>query len=531
MIRPLLAPLLITLACATVQPHPVTDYGDEGGGGFMASVRRDVMRAVTGQAAMPSPTPSQRIDGPYKWASRPSATGRTGDTIRISDIGTGGSLWMSDGADWQPVNAQLRTSVVRVGTFGDSTANFGTPQSPDTQDATIYTASFPASGATTLGKALNKWALDVLYPQAFVVVNGGISGESTTSMLARDAAASSTTRKAITDVLAAKPDVVLFRGGSINDVQALSAPISQASLDTIYNQHVILAERLMSGGALVIDEGIFGYSPGSGTQADIDARRAALLSLNTRFEAYAATQPGKIVFLDTLNMLHDSTGAFLSNTTVDGIHLSVWGQYLVSQAEAAILSQAFGRSGGPRYPGANLITNALMHTTGSVAFGTTATGFAVGAFNSTRQNAKIETLWGRRWQTCEYVITGANATGTIYMPFDPTTMGIVANDVYGFEFDFFVQDVSGSPLASMNSIFGRVDVYKSGAGRVIAESTPTVTTGLGGTLRGRMVFNPFKFSEPSANLTTSSVFNFNFGTSALSGTFKMGVSMPRIVKQ
>jgi lysophospholipase L1-like esterase len=70
---------------------------------------------------------------------------------------------------------------------------------------------------------IDKFALPMLYPQALLVGNGGVSGDTTANMLLRDGNASSSSRKAITDILALRPDVVLLRGGSINDLTGLTS--------------------------------------------------------------------------------------------------------------------------------------------------------------------------------------------------------------------------------------------------------------------------------------------------------------------
>lgn len=45
----------------------------------------------------------------YTWATKPSAAGNLGKVIRISDVGTGsgGSMWISDGAYWRPLGGSV----------------------------------------------------------------------------------------------------------------------------------------------------------------------------------------------------------------------------------------------------------------------------------------------------------------------------------------------------------------------------------------------------------------------------------------
>jgi hypothetical protein len=62
-------------------------------------------------------------DGTYTWANRPSAVLYAGRIIAISDIGSTGSLWFSDGVAWVPLNRSvvLAASAVAVVTPADAT--------------------------------------------------------------------------------------------------------------------------------------------------------------------------------------------------------------------------------------------------------------------------------------------------------------------------------------------------------------------------------------------------------------------------
>lgn len=44
---------------------------------------------------------------PVLWANRPAAAGNSGKIIRVSDIGVGGGLFISDGTYWRPLNGHL----------------------------------------------------------------------------------------------------------------------------------------------------------------------------------------------------------------------------------------------------------------------------------------------------------------------------------------------------------------------------------------------------------------------------------------
>ena len=428
----------------------------------------------------------------------------------------------------------VRTTTVRIATFGDSTAAVGTIQSPDNQDTTVYTAPFPASGSTILGTAIDKISVSDYYPMAYLVGNGGISGQTSTQMLARDSAGASITRRSVTDIVNLAPDVVIFRGGSINDVMALTAGAStQADIDAIYSRHVQLLDRLLTGGAYVLDEGIYGYSPASGTQADIDYRKSAIVQLNTRYASYAA-QTERVRFISSVGLIANADGSYMTGMCEStGVHLNNKSQEIMAREEAAVLASIFGQSTiRSRFPGVNLAANPMLSATGAQGYGTVATGWTAGASGATRQNAKVETLYGMRFQTCEYVISASAQYGTLYAPFDPTALSILANDVFGIEFWVLVQNVSGEGIPAPNNEIINVTVKKSAAGAVVVN--PLLATyarsGLDKSTRLFRVAIPLKIQEPTASLiATGSELYLKWGTDTL-GTYKLGMSAPRIVK-
>lgn len=426
-------------------------------------------------------------------------------------------------------SSAVRASVgdVRVALFGDSTATITASQSPASQDCTVLTGPL-SSGAITLNTMSEKFLLPSQYSRAYLVICAGISGETTTNMLARDSAAFSTTRKATTDVINAKPDVVIFRGGSINDLIAATADA------TVYAQHIALLQRLMAGGAIVIDEGIAGYSGSSGTPASI---RTSLLSLNTQWATYAALYPGQLYFLSPLGITCATDGNMLSNTyQANGYHLSLYGAYKLAQAEARLLTQIFGPSTGPRFPGKNLFTNAMFSATGTTGIGTLATGLTTTVANATRQNGTIQNIDGKYFQTMEYLITGSAANGSITATFDPTSssFNIQPGDIYGFEFDFLIAGptiTSAPPLAT--SIQCRMKVQDSGGSNSITidQLAPTEYQATPEVIKGKAVFGPFQFQIGSASLGSTTTFQVFFQTNVNDGSvFILGMANPRHVK-
>lgn len=432
----------------------------------------------------------------------------------------------------------IRTRPVRVGYVGDSTANGWAITGSTPFDMRIGTQVIGASGTLDNNTNADKFLLPAFYQKAWLVANCGVSGDTTTQVLTRDTAAVSATRKAVTDLLDMAPDVVIVRIGS-NDFNSQSSPIAQSVIDTAVANLTRIVRRIRSAGIPVIVEGVHGYAPPSGAAADIAARKAAMVAYNTAAAALCATDPLRLAYLDPVGLTADATGTYLPDLyeTAYGIHLTLAGAVAVAQAEAALLRQWFGAPYGPRYPGINAIgSQALMHTTSSPSYGVLAGGFTIFSTNCTRQNAKVEEIDGRMWQTCEFVLTGASAIAQMNAPFTPSTYGIAANDVWGFEFDFLIQPVT--PIGSVpapSSLTGRVALTKTAAGTVQANALALTYPGYTLTttgIRGKVVLPPMTISEASAALSDASSFmRLEMQTSANDGSvFRLGMSMPRAIK-
>lgn len=448
-------------------------------------------------------------------------------TASLAVLTPSGWVIKSDFGDEPGGGYLLGDQAVRVALFGDSTATITASQSPASQDCTVLTGPLNA-GAIVLNTMSEKFLLPSQYSRAYLVCCAGVSGETTANMLARDTAAASTTRKAVTDVLDFKPDVIIYRGGSINDLLAAVAD------DTVYSQHITLLQRMMAGDCIVIDEGIAGYSGSSGSPAAI---RASLVSLNARWQAYAADYPGRLYFLGPRGITCDADGNMLANTAqANGYHLSLFGAYKLAQAEAALLAQIFGPATGPRFPGKNLFTNAMFANTGTTGIGTLATGVTSTASNCTRQNGTIQNVNGKRFQTLEYRITSTAAQGTLTAVFDPTSsaFNVQPGDIYGFEFDFLIAGgtlTTAPPLAT--GIQARMKVQDSGGSNTITidQLTPTEYQATPEVLTGKAIFGPFQFQLGSSSLSPTTTFQLLFKTDINDGSvFMLGIADPRHVK-
>jgi lysophospholipase L1-like esterase len=417
---------------------------------------------------------------------------------------------------------RVRNTPVRCATFGDSTSNVGLGNT----DNAIFDAPFPASGPALVSYELSKWSVYQFYPQAKMVANGGISGETTTQMLARDNAAASATRKAIADVINLAPDVVFLRCGSINSITGITSGNYSSVVATTYAEHIRILNRFRAAGIPTVDIGILGYS--GSVAANPDLVRQALVELNNMYAAYyAALNSRTAVWMHP--GLCDSAGFLNPLASNDGIHLNMYGAQWLGALEAKALTTLFGPSAGPRFPGANLLLNPLFSATGSVAYGVAPTGYSASATNATLANGKLEEIDGEVFWTVEVTPTTTAPSVTLLVPFNVTTFGIAANDVLGYEIAVFASNLAGTGAPpAITGYYVRNDIYKSGAGRFVPCETLTAFGGFPGPYKAHVSF-AYRCQEASAALTSSSSAPVLFSTGSLT-PFKIGISCPRLVK-
>lgn len=462
------------------------------------------------------------------------ATGEHHDIVTAETNAVTGGIGLYLQNKLVPVNG-LRTYPVRVATFGDSTAVAGNLQNTPTLtsvDTTKVLSSTWQSATKTFGFALNRYALHLFYPQAYLVASGGIAGQTTTQMVARDTASYTADRFATTDVINLAPHVVILRGGSINDLVSLTSGTAAAAIATTYANHILLINRFLSAGIFVIDEGICGFTNGTAnTATDQAVTRAALVTLNSMYAAYANTLPSMIEFNDPIGLTCDATGAYLTGISTDGTHTNAYGQMLVAKAQSMILSRQFGASTGTRYQGTNIVTNALMAN----ATSGNATGFTLAASVATVANKKIEVIGGKVFQTGEWTMGAGSNVCTINMPFNPTAMSITSGQLFGFEFDVYIAGLNGYvPTLASSSVYGQVrfdDTVGSGAIYVNALSATDFGSVINGII-GHVTIPPIQVDDTSANLLASSRFQVivNIPTGDAGHILKIGVANPRIVK-
>lgn len=418
-------------------------------------------------------------------------------------------------------------------TLGDSNSSFFAITGPLLPlDCSVIRIAFPAAGNTTSASVNgDKMQTSSAYPRARMIGCGGIAGDSTSDILNRSNAAPSNSRKSIGDVVALGAGFIDIAAG-VNDLLALAAPISQASLDAIAARKLQILQAC--GSAKVIDQGILGYSPPSGNASDIAARRAGAVYLNGLTAAMCASSGGQWAFLNPVGVTCDDTGAFLAGMceTTLGVHLSIEGRIAHELEKAKMLTQWFGLARLPRYPGHSILSAASsMLSSASQSYGSVATGATISATNCTRQNARLENFRGIQGQACEFVVTDTGATGTIALPFTPSAYGVEAGQVLGFEFPWRLEGVGGVPPLP-TALNAQLKLTKTGAGTISVGALPLAypRSFTGSVVWGNAVFQPFEFPEASSALDDSnSALNFLFSTDAGSGTFRLWAGVPRAV--
>lgn len=469
----------------------------------------------------------------FTWATKPMASEYIGRAW-FSDVG---AMGYSDGTNWM-LHKSLRSTPVRVATFGSSLALAGPWTSPSNMNTEVFDSAFPGSGNTFAYSYIDRFYVKHIYPQAFLVLDGGVGGETSTQMLARDAAVAGITRKAILDIMDASVDVVILRGISVNAIHALTAAqITTAAKDTEYNNHVAIITRLLNIGVAIIDEGDIGYYSNPPADANVAARQSALMEINARVKAYiAGLQNPKVIFIDPINLTCDETGAFLSNYSYDNFHQSYNASRAQGQMEAIALTQFFGASSDIRYPGANLCSNPLLLTQTTPAYGTLATGYILTSnTNATHQNAKVEVIDGKTYQTCEYVPTEAGAfTANMYAPISLAVLNITSGDTFGIEFDYFAEMLSGMNFPETKSMQIKVTFPKTAAGSLVAYAAYNVVHDKAtDKYKGHAIFNPIKINENAAALGSplmQLIIAFDAADSIAANAIKLGVGAVRIVK-
>jgi hypothetical protein len=406
---------------------------------------------------------------------------------------------------------------LRVATFGDSTATPTSITGTETTDQRVFN---PVLGSATTARfrLQTRDLLFAYYPAARLVAIGGISGQTTTQMLARDALSPSATRRAMSDLVEFRPDLVILRGGSVNDVYgSITASSTDADIEALISRHMQIVDSLLSLGLRVLDEGIYGMN--DLTTDTARRQRTAVTRLNASVAAQiAARDSDRVRFLDLTNITRDATGAFLPNVSADATHPGIYGCDLIARAEAEEITAWFGCSGARTYPGPNLLNNsvkslALMSETTTSGSNKTPLGFAVATSGGgVAANWDVVYQYGQKWWMGEASTGTAGGAITLSLPDGFETgatypIPIAANDIIGLEFDLLIETLDGSEFDPAVDMYVRFDVRNSGTGRIALDWSRTGLdyVGFGGRIRWHVAIPPIQISEASATLAAASL--------------------------
>jgi len=494
----------------------------------------DLAKAVSKAISESTEDSNIGINTTHTWTNKPTA-----DTF---NNGNAGQAWFpdlrvmgySDSTNWSIPNKPIRKTPVKIALFGDSTATTGTYTSND--NCEIIDLAFPASGTTESSVTSTRYMTHMEYPVAMLARNCGIASQTTVAMLARDLAVASATRKAATDLANANVDVIIFRGGSINNVTPLTT-YTQSDINTIVADHKSMLSRLISTGAAIIDEGIAGYLIANGTTVAEIGKQAVVVAVNLAIKDYIESLNNPNVrFLNPVGVTCTEVGTWISGYSTDGVHCVIAGQISIAKAEAAILTEMFGPSAKIQFPGTNLSPNPMLATVTTVTAGTLATGFTLPTDDAWKDVtlAQVEVVDGIPMQTCVITQNGAGANSiTMSLPLTLADLAIVSGDVFGVEFDYFVRKLDGTNLpvgATVNAVFS---LKKVSNGTVKNTAMSYTTSASMSEAKGHVSFNKLKINDDLANLETP-IFTFVYypllADAIAANAVKIGVGGVRIVK-
>jgi lysophospholipase L1-like esterase len=412
----------------------------------------------------------------------------------------------------------IRKSRIRAATCGDSIANFSLFANTLLPTSTDFSVALTQVNLDTSKISIKNPCLNYL-------INGGISGQTSAQLLARDAIGAGVTRKAITDISNGKPDVVFLSIG-INDIASVTPGTVDSTVATVIENRRLIYNRLLASGAIIIDYGLLGYSATGHTNPS--ASREALLKINAQAKALAATLPW-VYFLDTKNVIHNDQGFYLDNITHDGLHPSSFGFARLSLLIDSVLHSIFGAPSSATFPGVNQFPDPFLLTVTAESYGTRANIIALNGLggSGTMTNAQIVHVNGGVWQFVDVETTGASQYRAMTIRLD--AVGLVAGQTYGFEFDFIAQPIDPVAIATgVNQINSRADFIKtSGGNRFLWEiSQSFVSQMIDG---GHIAIGPLTVTEDSASLTSVSLLSIRVGAVASGSKFRMGMGNIRVV--
>lgn len=264
--------------------------------------------------------------------------------------------------------------------------------------------------------------------------NLGVAGNTTAQMVAR-----------MTDLAALTFDDCLILGG-INDLRATQTPsVIMSNLATIINYVTLtLGKRAI----------VYTIMPSSNwaalTAPQIAQAKADMLLINNWIKSLPAKNIGRILVVDSWLALDDGSNAPIANTTYDGLHLAVYGSYLVGDKTQDTISGIYGTL-TPDFTTGNILANGTMTgTAGSV--GANFTGSVADSFTASGAGSIINRTASKASGAQRLAMSIALGTATDTMRLSQTiSSGFTVGDtVYGMalvQFNGTPSNIIGSSLS------------------------------------------------------------------------------------
>lgn len=434
------------------------------------------------------------------------------------------------------LNAKPRhiPAQIPVATFGDSIANISSYANFDLRQ--ISGGAF-SSNPDRMGVALMRLSNGALRVSA----NCGVSGDTTTQMLARDAAGASATRKALTDAMTIGCRHIVISAG-INDLQnpalpgGSSASTIASTVSASVSRMTQVLRRAVSMGMIPHLPALLGYrydatngtSGGTNTLANVQTTQAAIALWNSQMSAVVQAAGGALGYwYDSFRpLIVDSSGAWFTGMDQgDGLHPSENATNII-YAEVARNILALENVSGVSpfaYPqGVNLFANA--------DFSASSAGVATGvnpyvAVGTGTLSNQIITWRGQQWQESVLTPTGLDGNGNVSVQMDLTYSAPTTGDVLGGEISIYIDDGAGNPAP----IFQYLARMRCNANFADCPNfNPTISPKVLRTtvIDGRYVPNPIV--APAA--VTTSVISVMALTNQLLTPIRLRIARPRVVK-
>lgn len=429
--------------------------------------------------------------------------------------------------------ARAAQQPIPVGSFGDSIANFTTYANHDLRQIT----GTLNSNADRMGMTLQQASAGALR----VMFNGGVSGETTAQMLARDAAGASATRKALTDAMTLGVRHLVFSAG-VNNLQSpnLLGGATSAAIDAAVSGAVddllALCRRAVSFGITPHVVALMGYryetvymgSLLTNSAAQVSTSQEAIRRFNAAAKDAISAADGALGYwYDLPTGVVNSSGAWLTGMDQgDGLHPSENAQFLIYQQVADAIRMMEGLT-NPQLscypPGVNLFSNADF----SASAAGQATGVNAYVNSGTGTLAKSIVTWrGRQWQQVILTPTVVDASGNVDVAIDLTYTTPTAGDVIGGEISVYIDDGAGGPPPGVFQWMARARAGAAYADVPLFNPTISPKVNRIAPIDRRCVLNPIVVPATP----TPAMIAVKALTQQIAAPVRIMVSMPRVIK-